>query len=178
MGGRKAIDLTNQRFGRLVVLRRADCANGHARWHCQCDCGGQTVVESYPLRRAKVVSCGCANRDRVASLNLSHGEASQETPEYRAWASMLSRCTNPSHKSFANYGGRGIGACRRWLESYRAFLEDMGRRPTPKHSIDRINNDGDYEPGNCRWATATTQQNNRRNTLARFEGSPDVTGHA
>jgi hypothetical protein len=165
-----AANLTGIRFGQLIAERRNGQRNNHALWICKCDCGKEVVVSSSHLRNGMTRSCGCLRRDRAAKLNLSHGEAADLTTEYRAWGSMLSRCTNPSHRGFKNYGGRGIKVCRNWLESYAAFLADMGRRPTSKHSLDRINNDGDYEPGNCRWATAKEQQNNRRVSIKRFEG--------
>lgn len=102
------------------------------------------------------------------NLNPKHGEswsggATTRTPEYVAWINMLGRCTSPNYTGFALYGGRGIRVCERWLTSYSAFLADMGRRPTPAHSLDRVDADGNYEPGNCRWATESQQQRNRRN---------------
>jgi hypothetical protein len=96
-------------------------------------------------------------------FNKKHGEA-QKTKEYSAWSRLPGRCYNPKHKAYKNYGGRGITICDRWRYSYENFLADMGRAPSPKHSIDRIDNDGNYEPSNCRWATAKVQGNNQRKT--------------
>lgn len=171
-----AIELAGKRFGRLMVERRDGSKSTRAAWRCQCDCGQHVTVSSYDLRSAQVASCGCWRRERATALNFDHGEASSETPEYRAWGSMLSRCTNPNDARYKNYGARGIKVCEPW-QSYSVFLADMGRRPTPKHSLDRIDNDGNYEPSNCRWATAKQQMNNRR-VSKRFEGQPDMTGHA
>jgi hypothetical protein len=104
--------------------------------------------------------CGCLNRELVVQRHLKHGEAKLRTAEYRAWASMLDRCNNPNRKHYKYYGGRGIKVCERWM-TFANFLADMGRRPSPLHSIDRWPNpDGDYEPGNCRWATRMQQRHN------------------
>ena len=162
----KAVDLTGQRFGRLVVLVQVPSIDGKAVWSCQCDCGATHAVAGWLLRNGTVKSCGCYRVDRGkehgATLNLRHGEARNvaTTTEYRIWATMLSRCRNPSHQLYRNYGGRGIVVCDRWLR-FENFLVDMGRRPG-KMSIDRINVNGNYEPGNCRWATAKQQARNQR----------------
>lgn len=155
------IDLTGRRFGRLVVLG-PDGTNHHgsARWRCRCDCGQCRVVVGRYLREGSVRSCGCYRRERITRMNLRHGM--WNTPEYRAWRSMKDRCTNTRHRAWPNYGGRGITVCPEWLASFEAFMAHVGPRPSPGHSLDRIDNDGDYRSGNVRWALLSQQARNRR----------------
>jgi hypothetical protein len=158
------------RFGRLTVLREAEKRGRKRLAVCRCDCGEQTEVFTFCLTKGTTTSCGCLHRERAAaraaklgSSNSRHGEsAALMTPEYRAWRSMRQRCGSPTHDAYANYGGRGIFVCDRWEASFEAFLADMGRRPSPSHSLDREDNDGPYSPGNCRWATQSQQNGNRR----------------
>ena len=152
------IDETGNRHGRLSVTARADSTKRGAQWSCVCDCGNRVDVSGSQLRNGKTRSCGCLARD----LNTKHGESSRRTPEYSTWHAMLKRCTNPNATGYDNYGGRGIAVCDRWRR-YENFLADMGRRPLGT-SIDRRDNDGNYEPGNCRWATAIEQSRNMRST--------------
>lgn len=157
-------DLTGQVFGRLTVLDRAENdKHGQARWRCRCDCGKGRIVVSRTLRDGQSQSCGCRHREIITT----HG-GSQGNDEYWVWAQMRSRCTNPAHAEWENYGGRGISVCDRWLDSYANFITDVGARPEGKRngravfSIDRIDNDGDYKPGNVRWTTQAAQTRNSR----------------
>lgn len=157
-----------RRFGRLVVLQRHGKNKfRQITWECLCDCGNTSVVVGSSLRSGNTTSCGCYGK----SVSKKHGRSRDSTPEYRVWACMLSRCRNANDKGYHNYGGRGIRVCERWL-SFGDFLADMGERPSPKHSLDRHpDNNGNYEPGNCRWATKKQQDTNRRTTrLVTFEG--------
>lgn len=162
----RAIDITGHKFGRWTVIERAGGGgkNKKATWLCRCECGTEKVVRGDVLRRGVSRSCGCYRDERQRATVTRHGHwvGGEATPEWRAWNAMLQRCTKPSHEKYPNYGGRGIRICDRWAESFENFLKDMGMRPSARHSLDRIDNDGDYEPGNCRWATAEQQNRNRR----------------
>lgn len=162
-------DLTGERYGRLLVLQRSVNIGRRVAWLCRCDCGEAKITTGNQLQRGHVVSCGCRRREVLSNLrevgraNATHGHTrgGKPTPEFRTWTSMLNRCGNPNNTDYQRYGGRGITVCERW-QSFENFLADMGPRPSPRHSIDRINNDGNYEPGNCRWATQAEQTRNQR----------------
>lgn len=160
------ISVLGQRFGRLLVIEEfpAEPGLGYRRARCRCDCGVESIVAVTSLRAGLTRSCGCAIREATRARSLRHGECTdrKRTPEFRAWVGMKTRCLNVNVKSFPNYGGRGIVVCPRWLHSFENFLADMGRRPSPKHSIDRFDNDGPYAPDNCRWATPHEQRLNQR----------------
>lgn len=150
-------DLTNLRFGRLLATEYAGSGKAGALWECICDCGAKTIVQNCNLKSGHTKSCGCLAREITSLSNRTHGYTiGGQTPEYKIWVGIIKRCTNPNTKRWHRYGGRGITICERW-RSFENFLTDMGTRPSNKHSIDRINNDGNYEPSNCRWATAKEQ---------------------
>jgi len=158
-------DLSGQRFGRLAVEAYACTRAGRAVWLCRCACGASALVRGGDLRSGNTRSCGCFALDTQRAVGRSsaargttHGRS--RTPQYKAWAGMLQRCSNKNARAYKYYGARGIKACPRWFR-FENFLADMGERP-PGKTLDRINNDGNYEPSNCRWATPKEQQANRR----------------
>lgn len=171
-------NLTGQTFGRLSVLSyagrfpHAGKGANLAHWHCQCTCGAIICVRSWLLIGGYTRSCGCLQREEFSMRIRTHGcTRGKITPEYHTWCGIIARCCNPKERGYKYYGGRGIRICDRWRESFAAFLEDMGPRPSPKHSIDRIDNDGHYEPGNCHWVTHKEQCWNRRsNVLVTIDG--------
>lgn len=151
-----------KKFGKLIVEAKAQPSDrGRERWLCKCDCGKSLIIHGGNLTSGNTKSCGCNMRKSVGEANATHGISRVRCSEYTAWAGMKSRCLTTSHADYKNYGARGITVCERWL-TFENFLLDMGQRPSSRHSLDRINNDGNYEPSNCRWATARQQNNNRR----------------
>lgn len=159
-------------FGRLTVKLRVNKPNSSAHYfECECECGKVVTVRKDALYARKQFSCGCLQSELTRARFTTHGEGTNRTVEYDTWAHMIRRCHTPTTAFFENYGGRGITVCDRWRYSYENFLADMGRRPSAKHSLDRIDNDGNYEPSNCRWTTSTVQLNNtRRNHVVEFQG--------
>lgn len=160
-----SMDLSGQRFGRLIALNISAWPKPGVFWLCQCDCGNTATVNSYNLRKDLTHSCGCIAREMIRKRSTRHGHASVgcESKEFRTWLRIIERCTNKARPDYARYGGRGIRVCDEWRSDFMAFYRDMGPRPSHRHSIDRIDVDGDYTASNCRWATTKEQNNNKRN---------------
>ena len=161
----KLIDLTGQRFGKLVVIKRAENSPSHdTRWACQCDCGRKTISYSAELRNGMTKSCGCLRKDPGKEPHYIHGGA--KTRLFKIWIDMKSRCYYESNTRFNRYGGRGISVCKEWDESFSTFRDwALQHGYQDDLSIDRINVDGNYEPSNCRWATSKQQGRNKENTV-------------
>lgn len=155
--------MTNKRYGRLLVVSRAGSSEqGHALWLCICDCGASHTVRGDVLRGGLTTSCGCWKIEGAAEYPKRHGHTGTgwASPTYNSWRRMHQRCGDKKHRSWPRYGGRGIKVCERWA-SFDAFLDDMGERPSPAHSVERKDTDGDYEPLNCVWATSPAQNRNK-----------------
>lgn len=158
----KFIDLTGKTFGRLTVVERAENDKWNkTQWKCKCSCGNINIVLGHSLRCGDTKSCGCLRTEILAKGNFVHGMV--YSPEYNTWEKMIQRCRNPNNQAFKYYGGRGIEVCQEWKDSFLVFYNHVGKRPSPKHSIDRIDNDGNYEPGNVKWSLRVEQANNKQN---------------
>jgi hypothetical protein len=172
---RPVIDLTGQRFGRLFVEERAEGAGRRPKWRCRCDCGAEKVIFGGALRQGLTRSCGCymreRSRERMSPLARKGTHHRSRTPEYGVWSGIKGRCLNPRSRSFGDYGARGVYVAARWVEGvdglsgFECFIADMGERPTPTSTIDRIDPTGPYSPANCRWVEKASQNRNKRNTV-------------
>lgn len=163
--GRKLRIYEGERFNRLTVVAVLSPRSvGHNNILCLCDCGEHTFVHPHALASAQTTSCGCRRRQILRSCNVTHGHSTgrNRSPEYSTWRSMLDRCRNKNCRDYPWYGGRGISVDHSWERSFASFLRDVGPRPGPKYSLDRIDNNGGYYPGNVRWATAAEQSHNSR----------------
>lgn len=157
----QAKDLAGQAFGRWTVLEYIGKRGSSHYWRCTCLCGSEKGVSGYSLTSGLSQSCGCLIGERARQRSTSHGRT--KTTEYRIWQNMLRRCGKKGFHAYDRYGGRGITVCQRWMDSFEAFFEDMGERPKGL-SLERKNNNGNYEPNNCCWATPTEQARNRRSS--------------
>ncbi len=167
----KPIDIAGQAFGELTAIAptgRRSAANNRI-WMFRCACGNSREADGVAVRSGRITTCHKCAKQRAILRQSTHGLTN--TAEFRIWTDIHTRCYNQRRPEYPNYGGRGIRMCKRWRASFADFLSDMGSRPSPHHSIDRINNDGNYEPGNCRWATRREQALNRRtNVLVTING--------
>ena len=160
------LDISGQRFSRLLVIEFYERKGLQSIFKCKCDCGNIAFASSNNLKKGTTRSCGCLQRDMIRDASTTHGKSGSKNPEYRAWKHMKNRCRNKKGKKFKNHGGRGIKVSDRWLgeHGFENFLSDMGPKPSDLHSLDRYpDNDGDYGPTNCRWATTDEQNKNKRN---------------
>jgi hypothetical protein len=154
-------DLTGQKFNRLTAIKRVEnSSNGKVQFECLCDCGKAVVVSSTNLKSGNSKSCGCLNIESASRTKKIHGL--RHSSEYNTWRSMKDRCYRHTNNRYQHYGARGIVICERWLNSFENFYTDMGPKPDPTFTIDRIDVNGNYEPGNCKWASKSEQRLNVR----------------
>jgi hypothetical protein len=171
--GKKLEIKQGDRYGNLTIINQVKSYispkknKPKRRFECKCDCGNVVSIILADMRSGKTKSCGCIKDNLTSIRNSIHNNTWKDgkrisIPEYNTWRGMKERCSNPNHKAYKDYGGRGIMVCERWINSYVNFLKDMGKKPSNDYSIDRINVNGNYEPSNCKWATKVEQQKNKR----------------
>lgn len=160
----KRLAIENQKFGRLTAIKACEAIPGErTRWIFRCECGVEKAIIATNVVSGHTLSCGCYKSEyseKWKKSSVTHGLC--KSKEYRAWAALINRCENPKNADYPKYGGRGISVCTRWRHDFMNFYADMGPRPSANHSIDRIDVNGNYEPSNCRWATKSEQQKNKR----------------
>jgi hypothetical protein len=166
----RKLDLKGVRFGKLTV-REVTYRTGERKWLCDCDCGGTTEATTSNLRGGNTKACGCVKKGRKTHGFCLAKYGKKGHPSYSSWKGMLYRCLNKNSLDYNDYGGRGISVCDEWINNVDQFISDMGIPPTPQHTIDRIDVNGNYCPSNCKWSTRKEQSNNRRNTV-KLEGIP------
>lgn len=165
--------LIGSRFGRLIISKEFSVINEHLRrinmLTCLCDCGTIKDINKVSVTSSRTKSCGCLSKEKLSARRKVHGD--REKREYGIWQHIKARCFNPNHRGYKDYGGRGITMCDRWKNSYLDFISDIGYSPSPRHSVDRVRNEGNYEPSNCIWRTQKEQANNTRgNVFIEHEG--------
>lgn len=159
---RQGIDRTGLKSGRLTAIKRNGFKGEQLAWLCKCDCGNTVTISGYEFGSGGTLSCGCLQKERTAESLRTHGMSSSR--EYRSWLAMRQRCTNDKRDNWMHYGGKGITICQEWMDSFENFYSSMGPIPSDRHSIERNDTTGNYEPGNCRWATPTEQMRNTTKT--------------
>jgi len=169
-------DLKGLKFGLLIPIKYISKPPKKGKWLCKCECGNEKEITTSSITSGKTKSCGClSSRHTVGERRTTHGRSSRNNrcPEYAAWNAMKTRCDDSNREYYKNYGGRGIAVCDRWKDSFEFFFADMGLRPSSDHSLDRYpNNNGNYEPNNCRWATRAEQRRNQRDAfIVEYKGS-------
>lgn len=165
----KSVDITGERYGRLTAIGPGSKSR---YWVFRCECGVEKEMQKCHVRKGRIKSCGCLREDEGSEYGKRHGL--YKHPLYNTWIMMRQRCYNPKYNQYDDYGGRGIEVCARWNDSFAYFAEDMGDRPE-SFTLDRIDHDGNYEPGNCRWASRRDQQLNRRNNVRLSFGGVTMT---